>query len=395
MPFPLPLEAADFFETFHATTPATMIKISPVITPPTMRPVLLLLLSLDSEMDSSLVSLLWLIIFRLSFIQHKNTSFKDRPKPGRLPPPPTAMAAACVSVASSDCRAQPFPLPDGQGSIVMHEVTGKSLDLMLRELARLSAPRDRNNNFGPPRFPGPFPVSLERASLEGLLRPAAAAAEVEMWVAEKTDGVRVCLLACTLGGVKMCALFTRKLSCHLLPLKKFSNVGFQGTVLDGELARNRVTGRVELLVFDAVVAGGCAVHQRFFSGRIQAAQQILGSCEMRADDPVDVRMKNFLPFNRAMISNLRPLLAEASAKYGVDGIVFVPERQKVVYGRNESLLKHKVRIQRVCAGCGFGFHAHEIGWWHCARRCITPSILPCWTTASWRCTTATRGPCAR
>lgn len=252
-----------------------------------------------------------------------------------------AALEACA-IASGDCTAQPFPLPGSQGSIVLHEVTGRSLDPLLRELARLSAPRDRNNKFGSPRFPGPFPVSLEKASLEGQLRPAAAAAEVEMWVAEKTDGVRVCLVACTLGCTKLCVIFTRKLSCHLLPLKRVSNVGFQGTVLDGELTRNKATGRVELLVFDAVVAGGCAVHQRPFSGRVQAAKHILGSCEAMQGDPVDLRMKSFLPFNRAMISNLRPLLAEASAKYSVDGIVFVPERLNVVYGRNERLLKHKM-----------------------------------------------------
>lgn len=240
---------------------------------------------------------------------------------------------------SCDCNSGIFPLPRG-GSLILHEVTGASREVLLKELARLSAPRDRNGNPGPPRYAGPNPVSLERSSLQKLA--AASGGGTLVWGAEKTDGVRAMLMACTLGGVKVCVAWTRKLSCHLVALKGFSNVGFQGTVLDGEIVHNRQTGQMEFLVFDAVVAGGCGVQQRPFSGRIRAAQLILKQYKPCEGDPMKVKVKSFLPLNGGMFSSLRSLLVEQSRAYNCDGIIFMPEHQPVVFGRNELLLKWKM-----------------------------------------------------
>lgn len=240
---------------------------------------------------------------------------------------------------SSDCTSGVFPLPRG-GSIILHEVTGVSREALLKGLARLTSPRDRNGHPGPPRYAGPNPVSLERSSLQKLA--AAAGAGTLVWGAEKTDGTRALLMACTLAGVKVCVAWTRRLSCHLLPLKGFSNAGFQGTVLDGEIVLNRQTGRMEFLVFDAVVAGGCGVQQRPFSGRIRAAQLILKQYKPCEGDPLTLKVKSFLPLNAGLFGSLRSLLTEQGRAYNCDGIVFMPEHTPVIFGRHELLLKWKM-----------------------------------------------------
>lgn len=248
-----------------------------------------------------------------------------------------------------------FPLPRG-GGVVLHEVVGASRDVLLRHLALLSSPRDRNGNPGPPRYPGPNPVSMERASLGAMT--AASRAGTLVFVAPKTDGVRAALMAVTVEGRKVIVLWTRRLACYLLPLARFPRVAFQGTLLDGELVANASSGRVDYLAFDVVAASGARVLQRPFSGRIAAARHALADYTACDSDPIGlVVVKSFVPLGAALFPSVRALLADET--YVADGLVFVPEALGVVYGRHETFLKWKTRHTIDFVFTGGALHVYD------------------------------------
>lgn len=231
------------------------------------------------------------------------------------PPPPPLRAL--------DTRAEPTPC-----GLVLHRVLGRDADGLVRAMHDLVG--DPN---GPPKFPGPNPVSLEKAMVSSI-KPD------RYWVCEKTDGIRFALLCTTYGGHRIAALVDRKLAVYLVPMKNVPRVLYQGSVLDGEVAYDNVAKRHTFLVFDAVMVSGIPLFHLNFSHRLAGARKALRDYACHDSDAVCLKMKAFYELMRlrhfvdAVLPAVRP-------HFDVDGLVLTPEDGEVVFGRHMGLFKFK------------------------------------------------------
>jgi mRNA guanylyltransferase len=182
-------------------------------------------------------------------------------------------------------------------------------------------------------FPGAMACSLERADMPTL-------AAQPYYVCEKTDGVRCLLFCCTLGdGTRVCALVDRKLSVFLLPLRHMSTAMFQGSVVDCEVARNKVAGAWQLLVFDAYVLCGVKVHHAAFSDRMRAAHRALAVYRPHPEDAATIRVKTFYATTEFFL--YREAEAGIARHFDIDGVVLTPELSPAVFGKHPGLFKVK------------------------------------------------------
>jgi hypothetical protein len=184
------------------------------------------------------------------------------------------------------------------------------------------------------RYPGPNPVSLERASFDVLRRG-------DYVVCEKTDGSRFALVclehASAQGPLKVVALVDRKFSVFLFPLRNVPNALFQGTVLDGELAWDKVAGRFAYLAFDAVAVSGVPVAHAGLEDRLRAARAALEVYSPDPADPATVEVKTFVSPTSDVVGHL----AAAAERFDVDGVVFTPVHDPVEFGRASRVFKLK------------------------------------------------------
>lgn len=235
------------------------------------------------------------------------------PKPA--PPPPGAIATA------------PEPLHGG----VWHRVHEPDAGRILAAAWALAGEASEA-----PRFPGPSPVSLERAQL-----PALVARAGETWLCEKTDGTRYAFAALTYAGRRVVALIDRALAVWLCPLRGLPRAAFQGTLLDGELAWNKRAKTWTYLAFDALCLSGIPVFHAPFSARIRYLHRALAPALVAADpaDPCVLRVKEFVP-----ASDWEGCLAHAARAaqyYDCDGLVFTPDPDAVRFGRHMRMYKWK------------------------------------------------------
>lgn len=226
--------------------------------------------------------------------------------------------------------------PDGH-ALRLHKVTDDGCAARIKAVIKDLASDD--SRFA--RFPGPNPVSLDTGHF-GALRSQ------PYYVCEKTDGVRFmmvcCTLPCTLPGpdnqvLKVCALVDRALTAYVLPLRHVPKAMFQGSLLDGELVWNKVRQRWDYLVFDAVCVSGVPVLNDPLQERLHAAHRALAVYKRDPKDPVAVGIKAFV--SCAKVRDLDAHLAEAEARYDVDGIILTPAMPGVVYGRHTGMFKLK------------------------------------------------------
>lgn len=191
------------------------------------------------------------------------------------------------------------------------------------------------------RFPGAYPVSLDRSHFDKLAsRPYV--------LCEKTDGVRYLLVCCTLvldGRERhVCALVDRAMQGYLLALKHVPTAMFQGSVLDGEMVHNRASNTWEFVAFDAVCVSGVSVMRCPLADRMDAVSRVLEvrsrACALDAvTDVLTVRPKAFWSTDRS--EEFRDHMERIRDTYAVDGIVFTPAVDPVVYGRHDGLFKLK------------------------------------------------------
>jgi hypothetical protein len=212
--------------------------------------------------------------------------------------------------------------------LVLHVARGRDAGGLVQAMHDLVGDRDAPK----PRFPGPNPVSLERASLAGL-DPA------KYWVCEKTDGVRYALVATTYRGHRLLTLFDRTLTPYVVPLAAVPCAWFQGTVVDGELAFDKASKRHVFLAFDAVMVSGVPVFHLPLSRRLDALRTSMRDYAPHEADPFGIRIKTF--FALARLDAFEAALDAVRARYDIDGLVLSPEAGDVVYGRHMGMYKFK------------------------------------------------------
>lgn len=221
------------------------------------------------------------------------------------------------------------PAPGCGRPLVLEEVLEPARGALVAALHGLVG--DENPRASP-RFPGPNPVSMERSDLPRL-------ASQDYFVCEKTDGVRAAMLCCTLDGKNVCALLDRRLCPFLLPLRAVPTAMFQGSVLDGELAWNKVLKCWQFLVFDAAILSGVPVFHAGLVRRLQAARTALRAYEPQPGDAAVVRVKEFVSVRDA--DAVRAHLARAAQHFAMDGVVLTPAADGVIFGRHVGLFKLK------------------------------------------------------
>jgi len=179
----------------------------------------------------------------------------------------------------------------------------------------------------PERFPGPQPVSIERRHfVEFTKRP--------YYVCEKTDGIRHLLLSLETEGKRFTCLVNR--AFEIFP---FSTMIPRGTVLDGELVKQRVEAapsRPVFLVYDAVFIKGVDFRKQTLDKRLAAAKALLRSVIRSSKDPFEIRVKDMTPFPG-------PLPDLNAFPWETDGLVFTPVNEPVRMGTHETLFKWKPR----------------------------------------------------
>ena len=212
------------------------------------------------------------------------------------------------------------------GALTLHRVLDPDLTALLAELSRVSGSRN------PRKFPGSNPCSLERADFPKLRAQP-------YFLTEKTNGVRFLLFCCEHAGRRVCALVDRAMAVYLLPLQKMTTAMFQGSVVDCELAFNKVASAWQLLAFDAYVVSGIPVFHQRFSVRMAALKRAMSVYEPAPADPVAVLSKQFLP--AYMVRAFKEHAQAARSFYDVDGVILVPEHSPAAIGRHTELFKLK------------------------------------------------------
>lgn len=182
------------------------------------------------------------------------------------------------------------------------------------------------------RFPGANPVSLDTSHFNQLKKEP-------YYACEKTDGVRLLLVCYVIDSLRVVALVDRALTAYVLPLGHVPKAMFQGTLLDGELAWNRVRGTWDYLVFDAVTVSGVPVLNAPLKTRLEAAHRALEKYKMGRKDPVRLIMKSFVACHA--IGDLDAHIDSQNKVYDVDGIILTPALAPVVYGRHSGMFKLK------------------------------------------------------
>ncbi len=199
-----------------------------------------------------------------------------------------------------------------------------------------NALRDHDDPPGPVGFPGPQPTSIDKKSHFHLIQ------QKTYGVATKTDGVRACLFLYDYApGTHLVSLFDRKMDqpygvyIHHVPNALCQG---HGTVLDGELVLNRVSGRWTFLIFDVVILASFPQFQKPFLERLAGIESALRMTYIPTDsDMIVLDIKQFVPLKEAPLngSHLN------DPRFINDGYVFVPFDDPIVFGHHDTFFKLK------------------------------------------------------
>lgn len=214
------------------------------------------------------------------------------------------------------------------GTLALHRVLEPDRTALLTQLAAVSGTHNIR------KFPGANPCSLERAKFPMLKQQP-------YYLTEKTNGVRFLFFCCVLRNLNVTCIVDRAMAVFVVPLRAVPTAMFQGSVVDCELALNKVTGQWHLLAFDAYVVSGVPAFQLPFSQRMSALRRAMTAYEPHPDDPVSLRIKSFIPTSmfRMFLDHER----EARRFFDVDGIILTPEITQAGIGRQLELFKLKTR----------------------------------------------------
>ena len=180
----------------------------------------------------------------------------------------------------------------------------------------------------PPIFPGPQPISIERVHFAKLKSNPYV-------VCEKTDGVRIVLLAFLFENKKVTLLINRSLQMTQISLN-LPKSAHRGTLLDGELVEKT------LMIYDGVWVSGEDIKQKNFLDRLEKIELFIRGIMRLAKDPIMVRLKKFVTLNE--LENFQKNVVP-NLPYETDGLVFTPVNDPVRLGTHENMFKWKPRDQ--------------------------------------------------
>ena len=221
--------------------------------------------------------------------------------------------------------------PKDVAGTAFDEILGADREGLLAELGRLAS---SNTTADRPRFPGPSPVSIERADFPTLTKQ-------RYFACEKTDGWRAALVVTRAGGRDLCYLVDRALTLFLVYMEQVPVALWQGSLFDGEVVYNLKTQRWSFLCFDAVRVSGIPIYLRPFSERMLVVRQAWAAYVPSIMDTVVFRAKHFVPTED--FGAVAGHIANMSEEFKTDGLVLTPDQGGVVYGRHREMFKLKTK----------------------------------------------------
>lgn len=192
--------------------------------------------------------------------------------------------------------------------------------------------RERWNGYAYESFPGPQPVSIERCHLSRLR-------DNDYWVCEKSDGQRYLFVCTRYNNKPYCFVMDRKKDIFMTRFEVITSA-FDGTILDGEIIRNKQTNNHEFLVYDATMVCGKSITHMTHEERLREALEVVQFVKYQRNASFTIRLKVFYPMNRfeSFVNDVVPTLP-----YETDGFVFTPNKDPVISGTHFNMFKWKER----------------------------------------------------
>ena len=170
-------------------------------------------------------------------------------------------------------------------------------------------------------FPGPQPISIERKHFSTLKHN-------DYMVCEKTDGVRVALLAFMFQSKKVALLIDRALTMTLISINLPSSA-YHGTLLDGELVEKH------LILYDGMWICGENIKYKNLLERLELIDNFVKKIIKMSKDTIMITLKNFIL--------LKNFIEMPSSPYPIDGLIFTPIKDPIKLGTHETMFKWKPR----------------------------------------------------
>jgi hypothetical protein len=114
---------------------------------------------------------------------------------------------------------------------------------------------------------------------------------------------------------------------------------YQGSVLDGEIAFNKMSQTWQFLTFDVVMMSGVPTFSKRFSDRIGVAHKVMALFRRHPLDPLDLKVKNF--YSLDTLPDAASHVSMARSYFEVDGVILTPQEDAVVFGRHFGMFKFK------------------------------------------------------
>jgi hypothetical protein len=181
-------------------------------------------------------------------------------------------------------------------------------------------------------FPGPQPVAVMIKDFEILKNN-------NYVVCEKSDGERYIMILINIDNKPMCFLINRNNDLYFTSLS-FKKEVFEGSIFDGELIKTKNNGTWHYLIHDTYAYNG-----RSFTHI---------SHDLRYGSIIDFIMKRYVPKETDCFNIKTKLfykygpeiektwtLINQTTENKIDGLIFTPVDNPVVFGRDNSLLKWK------------------------------------------------------
>ena len=170
------------------------------------------------------------------------------------------------------------------------------------------------------KFPFGNPVSIEASHVDIVKSRA-------YLVADKSDGVRACLILCQSEGMRCAVLCDRSGNMYGVAVQ-CDAVYFEGTMLDAEVVQTKDGGSWKLLVFDGTcVAGYSYLEFLPLHSRLEVLGRSLGPLQfLRADVTLVTKTMFQLGDPHAMAALGSHV---ASLDYATDGYILTPDNESV------------------------------------------------------------------
>lgn len=180
-------------------------------------------------------------------------------------------------------------------------------------------------------FPGPQPVTVEIKDIENLKN--------NYMVCEKTDGERAILLLINIDNKPMCFIINRNNELYFMDFS-FRKEVFEGSIFDGEIIKTK-NGIWNYLIHDCFCYNSVSFLEK--SHRLRYAciiDLIVKRYNPKERDPFNIKTKIF--YNYGPELNLTWQHIQDTTENKIDGLIFTPIDNHIVFGRDYSLFKWKI-----------------------------------------------------